>query len=866
MAAIIRTPDQRLRVFISSTLGELAPERVAIRAAIERLHLAPVMFEDGARPHAPRSLYRAYLAQSHLFLGIYWQRYGWIAEGETISGLEDEYRLAGGRPRLLYIKEPAPEREERLGQLVEQFQKDDLASYKRFGSTDELVGFVERDLALLLSERFEAAAAEPASVLPIAAPPIPLTRTLGREAEIKAAHEHLARGARLLTLTGPGGVGKTRLAQAAAVSLKTMYPDGIYFVPLETVTSASLVARVVVDRLGIRTEGAWSPETALVHHLKDRRALLVLDNLEQIDSIELVIRQLLERSPNLQILATSRRALRVSGEQELPIPPLPVPEEAAVESLDQQPAISLFLDRARSVDARFSPNAADVSAIAEICRRVDGLPLAIELAAARTRLLEPREILQRLRLGFELLSSRSSDLPARQQTLRATLDWSYELLSPGERSLLARLSVFEGSFSLEAATAICGDHSVNVMDDLTALLDSSLILPADDSETVEPRFRMLQTVHGYAADRLAQAGEANHIRKRFKTWFLELGRSAQPYLCGPHQRTWAARFDPERANLRAVVRDALDAGEFESIVQLVWDVAVFYEIRDASAEPRSWTKATVAARPELDATADAILHLMDAQYRAMTGDFGGADGALGFAHDTFIARNLHLEAGVTLMVWSQVHLHLRSDRAAAESALQKSIQLLLSAGHDWGVARAQIMMSLLHWMDGKIEEARESLKASLVHSRRIKNEPQIARALSLLAMLGSGDGDGDGGGPLLREAAEIIVRGRYRTEAAVCLEALALSSRRAGREAEALEAASLSSRLRDQLQLPRPSPLVGALSAAGLAASYSELDLEIGRSAVYLSFGNTVGAAAGRNERLSFGAESRHIGSAAELF
>ncbi len=239
-APIIRTPDQRLRIFISSTLGELAAERIAVRAAIERLHLAPVMFEDGARPHAPRSLYRAYLDQSHVFVGIYWQRYGWIAPGEDVSGLEDEYRLAGDRPRLLYIKEPAPQREERLGALIGQFEAHDQASYKRFTSIDQLVGLIERDLALLLSERFEAATAR-ASAPPPAATPVPLTKTHGRHSEIRAVQELLASGTRLLTLTGPGGVGKTRLAQAAALSLAADYPDGISFVPLETVTAGAMV-------------------------------------------------------------------------------------------------------------------------------------------------------------------------------------------------------------------------------------------------------------------------------------------------------------------------------------------------------------------------------------------------------------------------------------------------------------------------------------------------------------------------------------------------------------------------------------------------------------------------------------------------
>jgi hypothetical protein len=220
---VIRTPDQRVRVFVSSTLGELAPEREAVRSAIARLRLFPVMFEHGARPHPPRDLYRAYLAQSHVFVGLYWQRYGWVAPGEDVSGLEDEYRLAGDRPRLLYIKEPAPEREARLASLIAEFKRSDRVSYKRFRDADELADLVTDDLALLLTERFErgveAAALGPGAGEPAQAPgllPMPLTPTVGRAQQVASILDLLDAGSRLVTLTGPGGVGKTRVALEVA--------------------------------------------------------------------------------------------------------------------------------------------------------------------------------------------------------------------------------------------------------------------------------------------------------------------------------------------------------------------------------------------------------------------------------------------------------------------------------------------------------------------------------------------------------------------------------------------------------------------------------------------------------------------------
>src|SRR3954454_24302697 len=237
--AVIRTPDQRLRVFVSSTLRELADVCRAVKAAIERLRLAPVMFELGARPHPPRALYRAYLDQSHVFLGIYWRSYGWVAPDEEISGLEDEYRLSGSRPRLVYIKGPAPGREERLDALLERVEADDRASYRHFASARELEQVVKDDLMVLLTERFEATGMSDqygAARRPPTPPPVPVTPTVGREPAITEVQRLLAEGCRILTLIGPGGVGKSRLALECCRHPLPDFPDGVAFVPLETVS------------------------------------------------------------------------------------------------------------------------------------------------------------------------------------------------------------------------------------------------------------------------------------------------------------------------------------------------------------------------------------------------------------------------------------------------------------------------------------------------------------------------------------------------------------------------------------------------------------------------------------------------------
>jgi predicted ATPase len=769
MPSPIKTPDQRLRVFVSSTLGELAPERAAARAAIERLRLTPVMFELGARPHPPRELYRAYLDQSHVFLGIYWQRYGWVAPGEAVSGLEDEYRLAGDRPRLLYLKEPAPDREDRLAGLLADLQADDRASYKRFSRPDELTSLVEDDLALLLSERFEAAGRGGTEGRTGRAAtghvPLPLTETVGRDAAVDAVAAALAGGSRLVTLTGAGGIGKTRLAVEVARRVAGDFPDGVVFVPLASVTDRERAVRAIVEGVDTRAEAA-SPLDALAFHLHDRRLLLVLDNVEQIEGIGPAVVEVIERAPGPRVLLTSRRALRVRGETELP-----------VGGLEGEPARRLFVDRARAVSGRFALTEANAGEVAEIVRRLDGLPLAIELAAARMRVLSPGALLERLRSSLDALGASAGDHPERQRTLRATLDWSYDLLTEPERALLARLAVFAGGWTIEAADAVCaGPDGADVLEPLASLLDKSLVI-ADRGEAgtePEPRFRMLETVRTYAGERLEARGETGILRRRHLDWCRDLAERAQPHLCGPGQRDWVDRMTAERANVARAVTSALALHDHAAVVELAWDLVVFYFLGDAVDEPDSWLRRVRDAGPPLDEVTEARLRSLLALTRIHHGDYGGVHGALLGPLAVFRARGMTFETAVALHQLGFVRYHVDHDTAAAVAALAESSALFGSLGHDWGVSRAEAMLGSVLAATGDLDGAERCQRRALDHARRIDSDQQIAQALGQLALVRLLQERYDDALDLVAAAAPILDRGRYGTDAANALDALAV--------------------------------------------------------------------------------------------
>jgi predicted ATPase/class 3 adenylate cyclase len=421
--------------------------------------------------------------------------------------------------------------------------------------------------------------------------PVQSTALIGRERELGAVVALIRRPeVRLVTLHGPGGCGKTRLAIQAAAELVDEFPDGVYLVGLESVEDPALVVPTIAQTLGVNETGSQNLDDALFQSLTERAVLLVLDNFEHLLPAAPRLSDLIATT-DVHLVVTSRAALRLSGEYAWPVPPLALPPASVrnAEALAQFDAVALFVDRARAVDGDFALTNENAPAVAEICVRLDGLPLAIELAAARIRLLPPEAILDRLQERFSLLTSGPRDLPGRQQTLRGAIDWSYDLLAPSEQQLFARLAVFAGGCLLEAAEDVCSAG----LDDLEALLQNNL-LRQDDRPTGDRRFRMLETIREYAGGRLDELGEREELRRRLAEWVLaaaeerRLARREATLVGG-----WGREGD-EYENIRAALAWARDAGEIELELRLCTAVAAYWGVSGYLSEGRAWLEDALA--------------------------------------------------------------------------------------------------------------------------------------------------------------------------------------------------------------------------------------------------------------------------------
>lgn len=437
----------------------------------------------------------------------------------------------------------------------------------------------------------------------------PATALIGREREVGEILA-LLEANRLLTLTGPGGTGKTRLALEVGVRTRGDFSDGVFFVPLETFTERSVVAGALAQALGLRVAGVQEPEGVLLEHLASRHLVLILDNFEQVTVAAPLVARLLAGAADLRVIVTSRIPLHLAGEQEFPVPPLAVPDTglgAGVDVATQFEAVTLFVERARRVQPAFQLTDRNVGAVVAISQRLDGLPLAIELAAARMKLFQPDAILARLEHALPILGGGSVDLPARQQTLRGAIDWSYRLLDPPGQVLFCRLTVFAGGWTVDAAehVAAMNGEQPDLLDGLIALVDQSLARPAAGSGEGEPRFEMLQLIREYGAERLTESGDEPAISRRHAEWALALAEEAGPVL-ERGDEGWLDRLAREHDNLRAALRWLVDSDESEMGLRLASAIWRFWQLRGHIREGRTWFDRLMPANPR-DATLDPVV-------------------------------------------------------------------------------------------------------------------------------------------------------------------------------------------------------------------------------------------------------------------
>jgi predicted ATPase/DNA-binding CsgD family transcriptional regulator len=678
--------------------------------------------------------------------------------------------------------------------------------------------------------------------------PVRLTTFVGREQE-RAAVAQLLGDRRLVTLTGTGGVGKTRLALEIGADLRGAYRDGGFFAELASVVDASAVPQRIAEALGIGETAGEPLLDALVRALRRSHCLLILDNCEHlVEACAALVDRLLRECSDVRILTTSRQALGVEGESIWTVPPLPLPGAGLTgnDEIGASAAIRLFFDRARSALPSFALSDLNAGPVARICQRLDGIPLAIELAAARMNVLSPDEMLYRLDDRFRVLRGGHRAASSRQQTLRATLDWSYELLTPSERVLLGRVGVFQGGWTLEAAESVCTAGTVRrteVLDLLSALVDKSVVVA--DVHGATGRYHLLETVRQYAWEALSESGEAESLQSQHAAFHAALADEAATHFLSNDQSVWMQRLDREHDNLRAALRHTMNVGDSGTSLRMAAALGWFWIVRGNRTEALDWLERVLASAanivgPDLARARSLVWaaklagaqgdseHAVELFERALgevralgdqrevawvLSDFGELERERGhydrteamLAEALAIRRHLADQHGMAMTLTRMALVaYDHGHDSSAEALIEESLHLFRRLGDIHRIAHGLDILGMVARRQGQIQRARRLHEEALGILRQLGDKEGIGASLHRLALVVWTDGDAEYAVSLCREALAAYQDVHYPSGVADCLESLGEVSAARSQFDLAARLFGVAAALRETIGMPRP--------------------------------------------------------------